>query len=50
VTKDDVVKDGVPIDKWNRNSRINMFQVSLANPEIVSSSILLDYLYVTIEG
>lgn len=21
VIKDDVVKDGVPIDKWNRNSR-----------------------------
>ena len=21
LTKDDVIKDGVPIDKWNRNSR-----------------------------
>lgn len=21
LTKDDVIKDGVPVDKWNRNSR-----------------------------
>lgn len=50
VSKDDVIKAGLPSANWLKGASTIFKIIRLATPQIVDSSELFDFLYVTLEG